>query len=151
MNCRYTESKKAEHVYQEIKVIKEVTLYIFQQWLFVLCAFVCVCTRLDLRTNWPYLKGYLSDQYLEEGIIVSYWTMARWSKHYATLHPCKEMFFVDVPTLNQHLNRIFYEETTFSYYATLHPLQWNIFCRRFLYNEGLYNTTVLYHALWLAF
>ena len=72
MNCSYTESKKAEHVYQEIKVIKEVTSYIFQQWLFVLCAFVWVCVRLDLRTNGPYLKGYLSDQDLEKGIIVSY-------------------------------------------------------------------------------
>ena len=106
MNCSYTESKKAEHVYQEIKVIKEVTSYIFQQWLFVLCAFVCVCVKLDLRTNGPYLKGYLSDQDLEEGIIVSYWTMARWSKHYATLHPCNDLFFVEVPSLHQHLNHI---------------------------------------------
>ena len=93
----YTESKKAEHVYQEIKVIKEVTSYIFQQWLFVLCAFVWVCVRLDLRTNGTYLKGYLSDQDLEKGIIVSYWTMVRESKHYATLHPCNDLFFVDVP------------------------------------------------------
>ena len=44
----------------------------------------------------------------------------------------------------------FYEETTCLYYATLHPLQWNIFCRRFLYNEYLYNTTVFDHELWLA-
>ena len=71
MNRRYTESNKAEYVYQEIKVIKEVTLYIFQQCLFVLCAFVCVCVRLDLRTNGPYLKGYLFDQDVEEAIIVS--------------------------------------------------------------------------------
>ena len=32
--------------------------------------------------------------------------MVRESKHYATLHPCNDLFFVDVPSLHQHLNHI---------------------------------------------